>query len=133
MSGAPTIVERDELDEIVYERAKELLVKARQHLEARGMAKHLVRGLVMTGGAATIKNYAALAEAVFQVPCRVGLPNSVEILPQAVKAPEYAAAIGIARHAFAYRTAARNGRVEARGAMVSPFRRAGRFLKRYFF
>jgi len=117
---------------IVYERAKELLIKVRQHIQARGLLKNLVRGMVLTGGAASVKNYPALAEAVFQVPCRVGVPTGVEILPHAVEAPEFSAAIGIVRHAFEYRSAARNGRIEPRGPMVSVSRRAARFLKRYF-
>ncbi len=130
--GAPPIVDRGDLDMIVFERAKELLIKVRQYLHSRGLTKNLVRGIVLTGGASRIKNYTALAEAVFQVPCRVGLPNSVEIRPQAVQAPEYSAAVGIVRHAFEYRAAARNGRVEPRGAVVSLSRRLARFFKRYF-
>ncbi|MFO7975370.1 MAG: cell division FtsA domain-containing protein [Candidatus Hydrogenedentota bacterium] len=133
VSGAPSIVERGELDVIIFERAKELLVKIRQHLYARGLAKNLVRGIVLTGGASVIKNYVALAEAIFQVPVRVGLPDSVEILPHEVKAPEFAAGVGIVRHAFEYRNAARNGRVEARGAMRSSAKRLVGFLRKYFF
>ncbi len=133
VAGAPSIVERAELDMIIFERAKELLVKIRQHLNARGLAKNLVRGIVLTGGASVIKNYVALAEAIFQVPVRVGLPNSVEILPHEVKSPEFAAGVGIVRHAFEYRTAARNGRVEARGAMRSNAKRLAGFFKKYFF
>jgi cell division protein FtsA len=92
-----------------------------------------VRGVVLTGGASAIKNYVALAEAIFHVPVRVGLPNSVEILPHEVKAPEFAAGTGIVRHAFEYRNAARNGRVEARGAMRSSAKRLAGFFKKYFF
>lgn len=130
--GAPPLVDRGDLEMIIFERAKELLIKVRQYLHARGLSKNLVRGIVLTGGASRIKGYTELAEAVFQVPCRVGLPNSVEIRPQAVLAPEYSAAVGIARHAFEYRSAARNGRVEPRGAVVSMSRRLARFIKRYF-
>lgn len=130
--GAPPLVDRGDLEMIIFERAKELLVKVRQYLHARGLSKNLVRGIVLTGGASRIKGYTELAEAVFQVPCRVGLPNSVEIRPQAVHAPEYSAAVGIARHAFEYRSAARNGRVEPRGAVVSVSRRLARNFKRYF-
>jgi len=133
VAGAPSIVERAELDMIIFERAKELLVKIRQHLHARGLAKNLVRGVVLTGGASAIKNYVALAEAIFQVPIRVGQPNSVEILPHEVQAPEFAASVGIVRHAFEYRAAARNGRVEARGVMRSHAKRLASFFKKYFF
>jgi cell division protein FtsA len=131
--GAPTLVDRSELDSIVYQRARELLVKVRQHLQSRGLAKHLVRGVVLTGGAGAIHNYVQLAESIFQVPCRLGLPNSVEIVPQAAKGPEFTAAVGIVRHGFEYRSAARHGRAEAKGPLVSSYRRFLRFLRRYFF
>lgn len=130
--GAPPIANRSELDVIIYERAKELLVKVRQYLHARGLIKNLIRGVILTGGAAAIKNYTALAEAVFQAPCRVGTPNSVAVLPHAVQTPQYSAAVGIVRHAFEYRAAAQNGRVEPRGPMVSWLRRVGRSFRRYF-
>jgi len=131
--GAPSIVQRSELDMIVFERAKELMIKVRQHLHSGGLSKNLVRGVVLTGGGSVIKNYVALAEAVFQVPSRVGLPNSVEILPHPVRSPEFSGAVGIARHAYHYRSAARNGHVEPRGPAASLYRRTARFLKRYFF
>jgi len=132
VAGSPPIVERKELDHIVFERAKELMVKVRQHLHARDLTKNLVRGVVLTGGASRIKNYTALAEAVFQVPCRVGYPNSVEILPHAVEAPEFSPAVGIVRHGFEYRSAARSGRAEPRGGAVAWRKRAARFFKKYF-
>lgn len=131
--GASGTVDRRDLDEIIFERAHELLVKVRQVVKSRGLDKHLVRGLVLTGGASRIKNAVTLAEGVFQVPCRVGMPGSVEILPRGANAPEFAAAVGIIRHAFHYRTAARNGHVEARGAAASAARRVSRFFRRYFF
>lgn len=130
--GAPTIVDRQKLELIIYERAKELLVKVRQHVNARGLSKNLVRGVVLTGGASLIKNCAALAEAVFQVPCRVGRPNSVEILPQAVNCPQFSGAVGLVRHAFRRRAAARNGHLEPPNPAASLARRFARFLKRYF-
>jgi cell division protein FtsA len=130
--GAPDSVDRLVLDEIVFERAKELLVQVRQHLHARGLIQGLVRGVVLTGGASKLRNQVLLAEAVFDVPCRIGYPNSVEILPDGAKSPDYSGAVGIVRHAFDYRNAVRSGRVEANGAMVSLSRRIGRFLRRYF-
>ena len=131
--GAPSVVDRHDLDLIIYERAKELMSKVRQYLNARGLSKNLVRGVVLTGGASTIRNQVALAESVFQVPCRVGLPSGIESLPSEVMSPEFSAAVGIVRHAFDYRTAAHNGRVDPRGAAVPRLRRIGRFVKKYFF
>ncbi len=133
VNGARTIVPRAELDMIVYERAKEMLSKVRQYVHARGLAKHLVRGVVLTGGAAGIKNCVKLGEAVFETPCRVGVPTTVEILPHAINSPEYSGAVGIVRHGFDFRAAARNGRLDARSGVASGARKLGNALRKYFF
>jgi cell division protein FtsA len=132
--GAPSIVERAELDMITYERSRELMAKVQQYLKSQGLEKHLVRGIVITGGAAAIGNQAALAEAVFQVPARVGLPVGIDVLPQAVNAPDFVPVAGVIRHAFDYRTAARSGRIETNQGFTSRFFRGiiG-FFSKYFF
>lgn len=131
--GAPSIVPREKLDVIVYERARELMTKARQHLQSRGLAKHLVRGVVLTGGGALVKNFVKLGEAVFQAPCRVGLPETVEIVHSAVRSPEFSGVVGIARHGFVYRAAIRNGRLSQRGAVATGARKFWKAFRRYFF
>jgi cell division protein FtsA len=133
VAGTPGVVPRDQIDMIIFERSNEILTKVRQHLQSRGLSKNLVRGVVLTGGASAIRGIVPLAEAIFQVPCRAGLPDSVEILPHAVNAPEFSAAIGIVRHAFEYRAAAQNGRVEPTGPVNAAFRRVSKFFKKYFF
>lgn len=131
--GVPAIVARDELDLIVFERARELMTKVRQYLHSRGLVKHLIRGMVLTGGAAGVKNYAALAEAIFQVPCRVGVPHSIENMPQVLKSPEFSGVVGIARHGFNYRSAHRNGRFNSRGPLAAGARNLSRAVRKYFF
>lgn len=130
--GAPAIVERAELDYIIYQRAQELMTKVRQHLESRGLMKHLVRGVILTGGASGIKNCAIMAESVFHVPCRIGTPVSLNILPHAVNTSEYGPAAGIMRHAFDYRTAKRNGAHNG-GLVASLVGGLGRGIRKYFF
>ena len=128
--GAPSIVERGELDMMVFERSKELMTKVRQYLNSRGLAKHLVRGVVLTGGGARIRNQASLAEALFQVPARVGLPDGIDVLPQAVNSPEFAPVSGVVRHGFEYRDAARSGRIKAPRSTIAA---VGHFFSKYFF
>ncbi len=120
--GAPTVVDRHELDIIVYERAKELMVKVRQHLQSRGFAKHLVRGIIITGGTASIKNMGRLAETVFQVPVRIGMPLGVEIIPAEARGAEYCGAVGLIKHGFEFRAAVRDGRL----GLTSPVARRAR-------
>ncbi len=131
--GAPAVVAKDEMDVIVYERARELLMKVRQHLQSRGLAKHLIRGVVLTGGAATVKNHVKLAETIFEVPCRIGLSSSVEILSNRAKGPEFSGVVGIALHGFNYRAAARAGRLALRGPVVQNARKIGQAFRKYFF
>ncbi len=130
--GAPSIVERNELDMIIFERSRELMTKVRQHLQSRGLMKHLVRGMVLTGGASTIRNQAALAEAVFQVPARMGLPEGIPGLPGPINSAEFSAVVGVLRHGAAYRTAAQNGRMHARGPLAALWRRVRNAVARYF-
>ena len=131
--GASSVVEREDLDMIIYERAHELLKKTNQYITSRGLAKHLVRGVVLAGGTSTIKNYAKLAESVFQVPCRVGFPTAVEIVPTEARKPEFSGVIGVARHGFDYRAATRSGRIALRGPVAYKAKRISQAFKRYFF
>jgi cell division protein FtsA len=128
--GAPDVVHREELDVIVYERAKELMTKVRQHLQSNGFDKHLVRGIVLTGGSASIKNTVRLAETVFQVPVRIGIPLGVEIIPAEVRGPEYCGAIGLIKHGFEFRAAVRDGRLGLTGPVARRARQLSEALLR---
>jgi len=132
--GAPSIVERQQLDDIVFARSRELMGKVNQYLDKGNLTKNLVRGLVLTGGTASVNNQAALAEAIFQVPARVGLPDGIDVLPQPVSSAAYAPAVGVVRHGFEYRDAARSGRIETqRGPLGTALRGIGGFFGKYFF
>jgi cell division protein FtsA len=131
--GAHSVVERDDLDMIIYERAHELMNKTFQYLSSRGLTKHLIRGVVLTGGSSSIKNYDKLAESVFQVPCRVGIPSTVEIVAPHAKRPEFSGVIGVARHGFDYRHATRSGRISFRGPVAHSAKRIGEAFRKYFF
>ena len=116
--GAPSIVDRTMLDDIIFARSCELLCKIRQYLEKRALMGNLVRGIVLTGGTAAIKNKADLAEAVFEVPARVGMPDGIDVMPQPCNAPEFVPLVGVLRHGFEYRAAMRSGRIETRRSLV---------------
>ena len=133
VQGAPGVVDRREIEMIIHARAKELLTRVRQFLQARSLAKNLVCGVVVTGGGSEIRNCIMLAQGVFKVPCRKGVPDAVEILPQAVRGPAYAAAVGVVRHAFAYRSAARSGRIDAGEATRSLLVSLWKWFTKYLF
>jgi len=132
--GAPNIVERGDLDTIIFGRTQELLAQVRKHLLARGLMKNLVRGIVLTGGAAAVRNQDKLAAALFQTNARVGRPDGIELLPGPVNEPAWVPAIGVARHGFEFRSAQKSGRIAVRRGLVgSVAKGVAGFFGKYFF
>ena len=131
--GAPPIVDRSELEMIVFERSRELMTKVRQYLHARGLTRHLVRGVVLSGGVAKIKHQDTLAESIFQAPVRIGLPDNIDVLPQQINAPDFVPVVGVLRHGLEYRTAIRSGRIQMQQGPVGIIARSLlRTLRGYF-
>ena len=130
--GAPSEVDRRELDVIIYERSRELMTKVRQQLQSRGLTKNLVRGVVLTGGASVIKNQAALAEAIFQVPARIGTPEGFENLSSEINHPAFSSVLGVVRHGFEQRSSALLARNTQRGALGMAVHGMRSFLGKYF-
>jgi len=86
---------RLELRQIVVPRVLETLRMARQKI-VENVPRDLVLGeVVLTGGGALLPNIEPLAEEVFGLPVRIGTPNSVGGLTDAMSAPQYATAIGL--------------------------------------
>ncbi len=84
-----------ELRQIVVPRVLETLRMAKQKI-VENVPRDLVLGeVVLTGGGALLPNIEPLAEEVFGLPVRIGTPNSVGGLTEAMSAPQYATAIGL--------------------------------------
>ncbi len=84
-----------ELRQIVVPRVLETLRMARQKI-VENVPRDLVLGeVVLTGGGALLPNIEPIAEDVFGLPVRVGTPQSIGGLTDAMAAPQYATAIGL--------------------------------------
>ena len=84
-----------QLRQIVVPRVVETLRMARQKI-VENVPRDLVLGeLVLTGGGAHLRGIEPIAEEVFGLPVRVGLPSAIAGLTDALKQPEYATAIGL--------------------------------------
>jgi len=131
--GAPSVADRNDLEEIIFERSRELMNAVYDHLDRKNHLDNLVRGVVLIGGAARIKNMDALATTVFQAPARVGAPDGIDVLPPHVAGAEWIPAVGMLKHGFDYREAIRSGRIEQRrGPVGTLFQGIGRFFSKYF-
>ena len=84
-----------DLRQIVVPRVLETLRMAKQKI-VENVPRDLVLGeVVLTGGGAQLPGIGPIAEEVFGLPVRVGAPNAIGGLTDAMAAPQYATAIGL--------------------------------------
>jgi cell division protein FtsA len=94
----PSPVQRRRLSDIIEPRAEEILTLVREQCEAVEMFGRLGAGVVLTGGGAITEGMPELAERVFKVQVRRGVPRSLGSLVDAVNGPMYATAVGLVLH-----------------------------------
>ncbi|MCS6996351.1 MAG: cell division protein FtsA [Casimicrobiaceae bacterium] len=95
----PKTMARHLLAEVVEPRVEELLQIVHEQIRASGLEPYLRSGYVLTGGTAHLAGLAELAEEVLHAPVRIGRPVYSGALQELLRAPQYAAAIGLLRHA----------------------------------
>jgi cell division protein FtsA len=90
---------RQTLAEIVEPRYEELFGLVRDELRRSGFEEAIAAGIVLTGGSARMEGAIELAEEVFHVPVRLGLPQHVTGLAEAVRSPIYSTGVGLLLYA----------------------------------
>ena len=84
-----------QLRQIVVPRVLETLRMAKQKI-VENVPRDLVLGeVVMTGGGAQLPGIEPIAEEVFGLPVRVGVPSAIGGLTDSMSSPQYATAIGL--------------------------------------
>ena len=91
----PRRLERQRLAEVVEPRYEELFDLVHAELKRSGFDNLLVAGIVLTGGAAKMDGAIELAEEVFNMPVRLGVPQHVTGLVEVVRNPIYATGVGL--------------------------------------
>src|SRR3984885_308335 len=90
---------RQTLAEIVEPRYEELFGLVREELRRSGFEELIAAGIVLTGGSAKMEGAIELAEEVFHVPVRLGVPQSVQGLSDVVRNPIYSTGVGLLLYA----------------------------------
>ncbi len=98
----PRIMNRRILAEIVEPRAEEIFALVRQDLMNRDVERDVVSGVVLTGGGSLLSGSVEIAEQVFGLPVRIGIPQNVEGMFDSLRDPSYATGVGLVQ--FAART-----------------------------
>ena len=83
------------LSEVIEPRVEELYSLVQAELRRSGFEEQISSGIVLTGGTSQMKGMVELAEEVFHVPVRVGVPEYVGGLSERVRSPAYATGVGL--------------------------------------
>ncbi len=86
---------RQTLAEVVEPRYEELFGLVQAELRRSGFEDLIAAGVVITGGSARMEGAVELAEEVFHVPVRLGLPQYVSGLSDVVRNPICASGVGL--------------------------------------
>jgi len=97
------------LAEIVEPRYEELFGLVREELRRSGFEEVIAAGIVLTGGSAKMEGAIELAEEVFHVPVRLGIPQSVQGLSDVVRNPIFSTGVGLLLYARDNALPARRG------------------------
>ena len=92
---APRRLARHTLAEVVEPRYEELLSLVQAELRRSGFEDLVAAGIVLTGGSSKIEGLVELAEEVFHMPVRLGMPQYVTGLVDVVRNPIYATGVGL--------------------------------------
>jgi len=95
----PRRLARQTLAEIVEPRYEELYTLVRDELRRSGFEEAIAAGIVITGGSAKMEGAVELAEEVFHVPVRLGVPQGVAGLGEVVRNPIHATGVGLLLYA----------------------------------
>src|SRR5690349_4669268 len=103
---------RQTLAEVVEPRYEELFGLVRDELRRSGFEEIIAPGIVLTGGSARMEGAIDLAEEVFHMPVRLGLPQQQQVkgLAEVVQNPIYSTGVGLLLHARENAQGASRGR-----------------------
>ena len=103
---------RQTLAEVVEPRYEELFGLVRDELRRSGFDEVIAAGIVLTGGSARMEGAIDLAEEVFHMPVRLGLPQQHQVkgLAEVVQNPIYSTGVGLLLHARENAQGASRGR-----------------------
>jgi cell division protein FtsA len=88
---------RQTLAAVVEPRYDELFSLVMSEIERSGFMGKLAAGIVLTGGSAKIEEASALAESIFHMPVRIGMPQSLRVggMGEVLRNPIYSTGVGL--------------------------------------
>ena len=91
----PRRLSRQTLAEVVEPRYEELLSLVQAELRRSGFEEICAAGIVLTGGSSKMEGVIELAEEIFHMPVRLGVPQHVSGLVDVIRNPIHATGVGL--------------------------------------
>ncbi len=92
---APRKLARATLAEVIEPRVEELFLLVQAELRRSGFEELLGTGVVLTGGSSRLTGIVELAEEIFHMPVRLGVPQYAGSLADVVRNPIYSTGVGL--------------------------------------
>ena len=121
-------ISRRVLASMIEPRMEEIFAIANKEVKKNHFAELLGGGVVLTGGTSLMPGLVELAEQVFEMPVRLGVPQGLGGLAANVADPRFATGVGLVIHA----AHAENGEPASREHRAHGERRRGFDLRRWF-
>jgi len=104
----PMEITKGLLAEIIQPRLEEIFEFAYAEIKNSGYANRLSAGIVLTGGCSLLRGAAELAQDVFGMPVKIGIPTEIAHggFAREVENPIFATSVGLVLHGVRYRSAA---------------------------
>jgi cell division protein FtsA len=99
----PRLLARRILSEILQPRAEEIFHLVWDEIRRAGHERSLNSGIVLTGGGAMLEGLPEIAEQIFDLPIRRGVPLDVGGLADHVNSPAFATPVGLVQYAHRHR------------------------------
>jgi cell division protein FtsA len=99
----PRVLARQTLCEIIQPRLEELFMLVDREVRRAGYAGRVSGGVVVTGGSSIMEGVPELAEQLFDMPVRRGIPRGVGGLTDVISSPMYATGVGLGIYGAAHR------------------------------
>jgi cell division protein FtsA len=90
---------RQTLAEIVQPRYEELFTLILDELRRTGFEEVIAAGIVLTGGSSKMEGAIELAEEIFHVPVRLGMPSGIKGLADVINNPIHSTGVGLMLYA----------------------------------
>ncbi len=91
-------ISETEIAHIIEPRMREIFHLIKNEIRKSEKHNDLTFGIVLTGGGSNLKNIIELAEEVFELKVKKGIPDSINGIVDIINNPRYATVIGIAKY-----------------------------------